>query len=112
MKKRLTQKLLDERIDEVNFEEEKKDELKQVIEDLKESLEARTDTSCLTASQIGYDKRMFAMKFDKGITVFINPMIAKSFNAVLARQTDINEKNIFFLGHRRFFSTIRMKKER
>ena len=34
MKKRLTQKLLDERIDEVNFEEEKKEELKQVIEDL------------------------------------------------------------------------------
>lgn len=97
MKKRLTQKLLDERIDEVNFEEEKKEELKQVIEDLKESLEARTDTSSLTASQIGYDKRMFAMKFDKGITVFINPMIAKSFNAVLARQTDINDKKEYIL---------------
>ena len=52
-----------------------KEEGEKIINELKEVLTANEDVIALAAPQIGYNKRIFCIKFNDGIKTFINPII-------------------------------------
>lgn len=52
--------------------------VEEIIADLKDTLDKNPNLVCLSAPQIGYPERIFAIRFSDGVRSFINPMISKS----------------------------------
>ena len=76
------------RAEEVNPEEPVK-KVSSVINDIKRTLKANKNLVALSAPQLGYNKRIFCIKF-KGneIMTFVNPLITKSTGSHLSRETN------------------------
>ena len=60
--------------------------MREIIKALKDTMDANNLRS-LSASQIGYDKRIFCIRFDVEIKTFINPVIVKASGLELAQET-------------------------
>lgn len=90
---------IDEKVKEIITDEEKLSEwcseisprkegklLQQIVLELKATMRAN-DLQSLTAPQIGYDKRVFCIKFgDNNYKTFVNPMIDNNSNFEFARE--------------------------
>ena len=77
---------LQERADEINLVKDLK-VAKHIVKELKETLKANKDLVALAAPQIGYNARIFCIKFaDNKIQEFINPMISKTEGLHLTRE--------------------------
>lgn len=61
-------------------------EVKNIITCLKKTMEAN-NLVCLSAPSIGFNKRIFCMKFDTEIKTFINPVIFKQEDPCLSRES-------------------------
>ena len=59
----------------------------QIIADLKEIMEANPDMITLSAPQIGYNKRVFCIRFNDSIKTFIDPVITKKTGNTLVIET-------------------------
>ena len=53
------------------------DEGREIIKDIKEAMEADKSILALSAPQIGIKKRIFGIRFENEIKIFINPIITK-----------------------------------
>lgn len=69
-------KITEERAEEIDASVDKK-EVKEIVEDLKDTLN-NSNLTALSAPQIGYNKRVVCIRFDDEIKTFINPMLMKS----------------------------------
>lgn len=49
----------------------------EIVEKLKATMEENPDIEALSAPQIGINKRIFCIKFDDGIRIFINPILTR-----------------------------------
>ena len=77
---------LHERVDEINLVDEQK-VAKRIVKELKDTLKANKDLVALAAPQLGYNYRIFCIKFaDNKIQAFINPMISKTEGLHLTRE--------------------------
>lgn len=65
----------------------KEDEGREIINDLKEVMEADPTIIALAAPQIGYNKRIFCLRFEDTIKAFINPIITKKTGCTIAAET-------------------------
>lgn len=61
--------------------------MRQIIADLKKTMRANDDLVALSAPQIGYDARIFCLKFDVEIKTFVNPIITNAKGLQLSRET-------------------------
>lgn len=84
--------VLDDRAEEVAIRAEA-EEVSKIIEEEITFLKENTDALFITAPQLGYNKRIFAINFNGEIKVFINPMITKKEGFHFNR-----EKNVSFKG--------------
>lgn len=77
--KRLVKKAdkLSNRLDEFNIMENK-EAVDEVVASLTEYLDAHDLIKGIAASQLGYDKRAFALKFKEGVQVYFNAMVTHS----------------------------------
>ena len=66
-------KITEERAEEIDASVDKK-EVKEIVEDLKDTLN-NSNLTALSAPQIGYNKRVVCIRFDNEIKTFINPML-------------------------------------
>lgn len=71
--------------------------IKGIIHDLKTNLKSRKDLVALCAPQLGYDKRIFCIKFKDKIMSFINPMITHSEGQHLSRETNASVSSEYVL---------------
>lgn len=69
-------KITEERAEEIDASVDKK-EVKEIVEDLKDTLN-NSNLTALSAPQIGYNRRVVCIRFDDEIKTFINPMLMKS----------------------------------
>ena len=69
------------------IDEEAKKEGLAIIADLKETLQNLPNVIALAAPQIGINKRIFCIKFNDMIKTFINPIVRKKANYVIAPET-------------------------
>jgi len=69
----------------------------EVIEALKEVLTAKKDLIALSAPQIGYDARIFCIKFNDVIKTFINPIITRKAEPKFICETCASFPNKQFL---------------
>ena len=83
---------LSQRSTEIDIKTENK-LMREIISSLKHTIELNNIVS-LSAPAIGYDKRIFCIKFDTEIKTFINPVIIQSKGIQLSREvcTSIPEK--------------------
>ena len=58
-----------------------------IIKQLKQVLQANPQLTALSAPQIGYDRRIFCIRFNDAIKCFINPILTKKQGMKLAIQT-------------------------
>ena len=78
------------RCDEVKLNMIEKPRVVSIINDIKETLKANVKLVALSASQLGYQERIFCIKFANGdIRAFINPVIAKTEGTHLSREISI-----------------------
>ena len=62
--------------------------MRQIVSELKRTIRKSDNIHALSAPAIGYDRRIFCIKFDKDdIKAFINPIIAKANGISLSRET-------------------------
>ena len=66
---------------------EEKKVCESIIQELKQTLEANSELVALAGPQIGYYKRIFCIKFNDTIKVFINPIITKKSNILISPET-------------------------
>ena len=59
----------------------------EIIEKLKNSFAIHEDLLALAATQIGINKRIFGIRFDDTIKIFINPIITKKTGMVVSPET-------------------------
>ena len=59
----------------------------EIIEKLKNSFARHEDLLALAATQIGINKRIFGIRFDDTIKIFINPIITKKTGMVVSPET-------------------------
>lgn len=59
----------------------------EIIAALKEILKKHEDLLAISAPQIGFDKRIFGIKFNDTIKIFINPIITKKTSISIAPET-------------------------
>ena len=92
-KKTYTFKLVDdlsklhERATEIDVTVEN-ERVKEIVRNLKKALEDNPELPAIAATQLGYDARIFCVKFADGdIREFINPMISKSEGLHLSRES-------------------------
>jgi peptide deformylase len=71
-------------ISDIGIEREEGD---QIIADLKEIMEANPEMITLSAPQIGYNKRIFCIRFNDIIKTFIDPVITKKTGSTLVIET-------------------------
>lgn len=83
----------------LTFEFDDKEEINQIIVDLKEILRNK-DILGISGPQINYNKRIFCMKFKDSYRTFINPSIKDMSNLVLSRETCESIPNKEFLRFR------------
>lgn len=76
---------LSKRASEVNPDEPIK-KVTAVINDIKRTLKDHKDVVALCAPQLGYDKRIFCIKFKDTIMTFVNPMITHSEGQHFSRE--------------------------
>lgn len=81
----IDEKKLSERADEVDVRKDNK-VIREIAIELKKVIREKNLTS-LTANQIGYDKRVFAINFSGDIRTFINPVITGVKGFELSRET-------------------------
>lgn len=62
--------------------------VKGVVNDIKRTLKANNNLMALSAPQLGYDKRIFGIKFADKIMIFVNPLITKTEGMHLSRETN------------------------
>ena len=78
------------RCDEVVLNMFEKQRVTKIINDLKDTLRANISLVALSASQLGIQERIFAIKFADGdIRAFINPAIVRTNGMHLSRETQI-----------------------
>lgn len=59
----------------------------EIIENIKEVMVANPDIIALAAPQIGYNKRIFCLRFEDTIKAFINPIITKKTGCTITAET-------------------------
>lgn len=64
-----------------------KTECQEIIDELKAFLNNHNDVIAISAPQLGFNKRVFAIKFQDSIKIFINPIITKKTKYVIAPET-------------------------
>lgn len=64
-----------------------------IINKLKEIMENNKNILALSAPQIGINKRIFCIRFDDAIKVFINPIITKKSKYIIAPETSASLPN-------------------
>ena len=79
-----------ERADECLIEEE-------LVNDLKDTLQNLPDRTYLCANEIGVNKRMFAIRFDTDILIFVNPVYQDRGEFELIRETEPSTSKEFIL---------------
>lgn len=62
-------------------------ECQEIITELKTFLNNHDDIIAISAPQLGFNKRVFAIKFQDSIKIFINPIITKKIKYVIAPET-------------------------
>ena len=88
--------LLRERCDEINVFENK-DEIKEASDKIIEYLNSNPDVFALSASQVGHNLRMFAIRFEDGIKFFVNAMFTKQTGLHVSIETNPQFKGRNFL---------------
>ena len=63
------------------------DEGREILKDIKEIMEADKSILALSAPQIGIKKRIFGIRFENEIKIFINPIITKKANMAIGIET-------------------------
>ncbi len=63
------------------------DEGRKIIKDLKEIMEADKSILAISAPQIGIKKRIFGIRFENEIKIFINPIITKKADMAIGIET-------------------------
>lgn len=80
---------LSERCNEVNVFESR-NFVSKVVNDIKDTMKANKDLMALSAPQLGYNARIFCIRFSDGeIKTFINPMITKIKDKCIMIEKDI-----------------------
>lgn len=74
-----------------------KEEGLQIMADLKEVMDANPDIVSLAAPQIGIDKRVFCIRFDKDIKFFLNPIVTKKSKFEITAETFSSQPGKEFL---------------
>ena len=78
---------LSERANEIDLQRDWK-KMRKVIKNLKKYLETHPFSIAISAPQLGYPYRIFALRFGSDdIHYFINPMIKKTLTPILSRET-------------------------
>lgn len=67
-----------------------KTECEEIIKELRETMESRADTVALAASQIGINARIFCLRFEDKIKIFINPIIIKKSGSTITGETFVS----------------------
>ena len=73
-----------------------RDEVNQIIKELKDTI-IENNLTHLTASQIGYDKRIFCIDFNGEIHTFINSVIVKMEEPTISREHCASLKNDYLI---------------
>lgn len=69
-----------------------------IIHDIKETMIANKDIIALSAPQIGYNKRIFCIRFSNDdIRAFVNPMITKTEGLHLSQETNASLKGLEYI---------------
>ncbi len=79
--------ILSERAEEVDFRE-KLEEINQLYNEMEEFLNENPEINYLSAPQFGKNYRMFCIRFEDGIKVFVNPILTKSEGMYISRETN------------------------
>lgn len=69
----------------------------QILKDLGDTLNSLEDRLFLTAKEIGYDKRIFAVKFNGETDVFMNPAFKVKDKLILFREKDVITNKEYFM---------------
>ena len=85
------EQLLGHRCDEIDIRK-KNNLMRECISELKSTIQAN-DLVALSAPQIGYNCRIFCVRFEKAIKTFINPILTDIKGLELSRETDISMAN-------------------
>ena len=87
---------LSDRFEEVNPDEPVK-KVASIVNDVKRTLKANKDLVALSAPQLGYNKRIFCIKFKDKIMTFINPLITHSEGQHFSRETNASVSGEYIL---------------
>ena len=90
------EELLVNRCDEIDIRK-KNALMREVNHELIDTLKAHPDMLALSAPQIGYNARIFAVRFDTNIKLFINPILTQVKGLSLSRETSPSIPNKEFI---------------
>lgn len=79
--------ILSERAEEVDFRE-KLEDINKLYNEMEEFLNENSEINYLSAPQLGKNYRMFCIRFEDGIKVFVNPILTKSEGMYISRENN------------------------